>query len=113
MKPQSKTVVLSMGLGLLWATAANAQLTVFNSDVAAGFAVTGFIQAATLKPGGAANAGGTLTINNITMTVPDNSVIQMPANKLTWAQLFDVKQSAPVYDNSISAGSADNQSSCQ
>jgi hypothetical protein len=103
MKPQSKTVVLLMGLGLLCATAANAQLTAFNSNVPAGFAVTGFIQAATLNPGGAANAGGTLTINNITMTVPDNSVIQMPANKLTWAQLFDVKQSAPVYDNSIPA----------
>ena len=101
MKPQSKTVVLLMGLPLLWTSAAKAQLTVFNSNVPAGFAVTGYIQSATLKPGGAANAGGTLTINNITMTVPDNSVIQMPANKLTWAQLFDVKQSASVYDNSI------------
>jgi hypothetical protein len=80
-----------------------AQLTVLNSTVPAGFAMTGFIQQATLKPGGAANAGGTLTINNITMIVPDNSVIQMPAHPLTWAELFNVNQSAPVYDSAIPA----------
>ena len=90
-------------VGLFWATAANAQLTVLNSTVPAGFAMTGFIQAATLKPGGAANAGGTLTINNITLIVPDNSVIQMPAHALTWAQLFDVAQSASVFDNALPA----------
>jgi hypothetical protein len=96
-----KTVLWTMTTGLLWATTANAQLTVLNSKVPSGFGMTGFIQAATLKPGGAANAGGTLTINNITMIVPDNSVIQMPAHALTWAQLFDPKQSAPVFDNAI------------
>jgi hypothetical protein len=80
-----------------------AQLTVLNSNVPAGFAMTGFIQAATLTPGGAANAGGTLTINNITMIVPGNSVIQMPAHALTWAQLFDPNQSAPVFDQALPA----------
>jgi hypothetical protein len=78
-------------------------LTVLNSTVPASFGMTGFIQAATLNPGGAPNAGGTLTINNIMMIVPDNSVIQMPAHALTWAQLFDVDQSAPVFDNTLPA----------
>ena len=104
MKPQSTTALL-LPLGVLWASVGNAQLTALNSNVSAGFAMTGFIQAATLNPGGAANAGGTLTINNITMIVPDNSVIQMPANALTWAQLFDVKLSTPIFDNSIPAQS--------
>src|SRR5215468_2149569 len=103
MNPRSKTAPLMMALALLWATVANAQLTALNSNVPAGFEMTGFIQAATLKPGGAANAGGTLTINNITMIVPDNSVIQMPAHALTWAQLFDPNQSAPTFDQALPA----------
>ena len=68
--------------------------------------MTGFLQAATLKPGGAPNAGGTLTVNNITVIVPDNSVIQMPAHALTWAELFDPTQSAPVFDSGA-AGTGD------
>jgi hypothetical protein len=35
--------------------------------------------------------------------VPDNSVIQMPAHPLTWAELFDVAQSKPVFDAAIPA----------
>lgn len=98
-------VMMAMWLlgAMVCATAAGAQLTTLNSTVPASFAMTGFIQAATLNPGSAANAGGTLTINNITMIVPDNSVIQMPAHALTWAQLFAVTQSAPIFDNSIPA----------
>jgi len=89
--------------GLLWTTAAHAQLTVLNANVPSAFAMTGFIQAATLKPGGAANAGGALTVNNITMIVPDNSVVQLPANNLRWAQLFDPNESAAVFDKAIPA----------
>jgi hypothetical protein len=63
--------------------------------------MTGFLQAATLKPGGAPNAGGTLTVNNITVIVPDNSVIQMPAHPMTWAQLFDPAKSKPVFDTAL------------
>jgi hypothetical protein len=93
--------LLLLALGLLCSPGASAQLTVFNSNVPADFAVTGFVQAATLKPGGAPNAGGTLTVNNITVIVPDNSVIQMPAHPLTWAELFDPAQSAPVFDTAL------------
>ncbi|HJS85449.1 MAG TPA: hypothetical protein VJ779_08310 [Acetobacteraceae bacterium] len=101
MRPLSRLALLLMALGPFGAAVAHAQLAVLNSNVPAGFAITGFIQAATLKPGGAANAGGTLTVNNITITVPDNMVVQMPAHPLTWAQLFDTKQSTPVHDNAL------------
>src|SRR3954469_21612337 len=101
MQIRMKSPLLVVAVTLLWASGAHAQLTVLNSNVPASFAITGFIQAATLKPGGAPNAGGTLTVNNITMIVPDNSVIQMPATGLTWAEFFDVAQSAPVFDSSI------------
>src|SRR6202047_4209409 len=96
MQIRMKSPLLLVALALLWANGAAAQLTVLNTNVPASFALTGFLQAATLKPGGAPNAGGTLTVNNITVIVPDNSVIQMPAHALTWAELFDPKQSAPV-----------------
>ena len=96
-----KSSMLLVALGLLWSSGASAQLTVFNTNVPAGFAMTGFLQAATLKPGGAPNAGGTLTVNNITVIVPDNLVVQMPAHPLTWAELFDPKQSAPIFDPAL------------
>jgi hypothetical protein len=88
------TTILVLALGVLWETGANAQLTVLNSNVPAGFGQAGYIQAATLD----VNGGGTLTINGIKMIVPANSVVQFPANTLTWADLFSSLVSNPVYD---------------
>ena len=60
-----------------------------------GFDVTGFIQSAsvdpTLCPGApASNVGGTIVLNGVTITVPCNSVIQMPANTLSWPDAIDI-----------------------
>ncbi|HSB79259.1 MAG TPA: hypothetical protein VLM91_10740 [Candidatus Methylomirabilis sp.] len=54
------------------------------------FDVTGFIQAATLDPTCATNVlcGGTITVNNQLITVPANTILQMPALALTWQQVF-------------------------
>jgi hypothetical protein len=66
------------------------------------FDMLGFIQSATLDDGSMcpgvdpALAGGTVTLNGITMIVPCNTILQMPATALTWAQLFDSALSAPV-----------------
>src|SRR5690242_5793924 len=68
------------------------------SPVPPQFDVTGFIQAATLDTTGtvctpAGNdlrlAGGTLTVNDITITVPCNTILQMPATALSWGDLFN------------------------
>lgn len=95
------TMILALALGLIWATGASAALTVYNGNVPAGFEVSGIIQSATLKTPGDPNSGGTLTINGQVMIVPDNSVIQMPAAALRWAQLFDIALQTAVYDNGI------------
>ena len=66
------------------------------------FDMLGFIQSATLDDGSMCPGvdpalwGGTVTLNGITMTVPCNTILQMPATWLTWAQLFDPNVSAPV-----------------
>ncbi len=101
MQIRMMSLLLSAALASLWASGAAAQPTVLNTNVPAAFAMTGLLQAATLNPGGAPSAGGTLTVNNITIIVPDNSVIQMPAHALTWAGLFDPAQSGPVFDGAL------------
>ncbi len=73
-------------------------LPVLNGNVPPGFAEAGFIQAATLDNPTDPTSGGTLTLNGTTMIVPANSVVQFPANTLTWAALFDQMVSNPVYD---------------
>jgi len=102
MKPKFKIIMLLvLALGLIWATGANAVFSVLNSNIPAGFEQAGYIQQATLDNPADPNSGGTLTLNGIIMIVPANSIIQMPANTLTWAQLFDPLESAPVYDSLI------------
>lgn len=88
------TLVLTLAATLFWATAGNAQLSVINSNVPAGFGELGYIQGATLKSSG----GGTITINGTTMVVPAHSVVQFPANTLQWSDLFDPTVYSPVYD---------------
>jgi hypothetical protein len=63
--------------------------------VPAGFDITGFIQEATLdttnalcKPADPRLAGGTVTVNGHKVIIPCNTVLQMPAFSLTWADLF-------------------------
>lgn len=59
-----------------------------------GFDITGFIQDMTVDSSNANcpntstpnRMGGTVVVNGTTITVPCNSVIQMPANTLTWAE---------------------------
>jgi hypothetical protein len=90
-----------LAASLLSAGRASAQLPIPTPQ----FDVTGFIQAATLESAGANPSmcpqvqdallkGGTLTVNGITMVVPCNTILQMPASTITWAMLF------PTLDNS-------------
>jgi len=58
------------------------------------FDVTGFIQAATTDGSRCPEItdpllwGGTVTVNGVTMIVPCNTVLQMPASTVSWAMLF-------------------------
>ncbi len=69
-----------------WRTSVHAQLPL--QPVGSPFEMTGFIQSATLDAGSDPFRGGTITLNNHLVVVPRNTIFQMPATSLTWAELF-------------------------
>ena len=52
------------------------------------FDVTGFLQEATVDAPGDPMSGGTLKVNGQKITVPRNTIVILPANALTWQELF-------------------------
>ena len=52
------------------------------------FDITGFLQSATLDTPGDVHSGGTLTLNGHRVVVPREMVVILPANALTWQELF-------------------------
>jgi hypothetical protein len=75
------------------AAAAPAAPAAFIPPASTQFDITGFIQFATLGGAGTgagvgAHQGGFMTVNNHLVTVPSETVVIMPANAFTWAELF-------------------------
>ena len=72
-----------------------------------GFAITGFLQDATVSDGGPGSPasdcrdlspiqqGGTATVNGLKIVIPCNTTLQMPAATFTWAEILD-KSRFPV-----------------
>ncbi|HSB79019.1 MAG TPA: hypothetical protein VLM91_09535, partial [Candidatus Methylomirabilis sp.] len=83
-------IALLLATQLLWAGAAGAQTGPPFNPTGTQFDSTGFIQAATLDSTCATDplCGGTITVNNHVITVPKNTILQMPALALTWQQVF-------------------------
>jgi len=52
------------------------------------FDITGFIQSATLDTASDTHSGGTLVVNGHTVVIPRETVVILPANALTWQELF-------------------------
>ena len=52
------------------------------------FDITGFLQSATLDTPGDVHSGGTLMLNGHRVIVPRETVVILPANALTWQELF-------------------------
>jgi hypothetical protein len=84
------SVLITLLLILLLPVFATAQLPVPPSSQ---FDITGFIQSATLGgpgsgSGAGAHAGGFITVNGHLITVPSETIVILPANALTWQELF-------------------------
>jgi hypothetical protein len=89
MRSRRRSLILTLIIGLLgWATVAP-QAQVNALQTVSPFDIVGFIEAATVTP--AANGfsgGGTITVNGTVVTVPTNTLLQMPAFALTWQEVF-------------------------
>lgn len=86
----TRNVLITLLLILLLPVFAAGQLPVPASSQ---FDVTGFIQSATLGgpgsgSGAGAHAGGFITVNGQVITVPSETIVILPANALTWQELF-------------------------
>ena len=68
--------------------------------IPAGFEMTGFIQYASVdqlcipnsnppKPDGCKTAGGWIQVDGMTIKVPANTVVEFPANTITWEEVFE------------------------
>jgi len=69
------------------------------------FDVIGFIQSATIDNPNDLFSGGTITVNNIRMTVPRNTLLQFPATAMTWQEAFAL---APAPYTKLQTGMAMN-----
>ncbi len=105
MKSREMLATFYLCLTLLWATGAWAQAQTAPTPQ---FDMLGFIQEATLDTAGlicphdSVNDptgrlwGGTISLNGIKMIVPCNTILQLPAATMTWGDLFNPANSAPV-----------------
>src|SRR5580765_8797957 len=68
------------------------------------FDITGFIQSASLSgPGSGAHQGGSITVNGHVVTIPAETIVILPANALTWQELF---AQAPAPYTGVATGMA-------
>ncbi|MGO4330882.1 hypothetical protein AB4Z48_23405 [Cupriavidus sp. 2TAF22] len=87
---------------LCWQQQALAQLP--PPGTASQFDIVGFLQEATLNgPNPTAVTGGKLKVNGHVVVVPDHTIVMLPANALTWKELFD---QAPAPYTGVSSGMA-------
>ena len=72
---------------LCWVGGVSAQLPMSASTQ---FDITGFLEEATLDPTCSADphCGGTMRVNGHTIIVPKETIVILPANALTWQELF-------------------------
>jgi hypothetical protein len=96
MKSYARNTTFRFATVLLFSLLAMASVAVAQLPVPASsqFDITGFIQEATVTSTGDAHSGGTIKVNGHVVTVPRETIVILPANALTWEELF-AKAPAP------------------
>lgn len=84
---------------MAWTGVATAQLPA--PDAASQFNIDGFLQEATLDNPADPLSGGTMKVNGHTIIVPANTIVILPANAMTWQELFAC--APPPYGNGYSS----------
>jgi hypothetical protein len=79
-----------------------------------GFDITGFIQDATVDtgtlPSGCLSPGGSVRINGLTIKVPCNTILQFPANTLSWSEMFTTAPAARLQLGTMTPADVPSQS---
>jgi hypothetical protein len=96
----SRVVALLVLVTFALTSASLAQLPI---PLSTQFDITGFLQEATLATPGDAHSGGTLKVNGHLVTVPRETIVILPANALTWQELF---AQAPAPYTNVATGMA-------
>ena len=90
MRSRRRGLILTLIIGLLGWAGVKPQAQVTTLQTVSPFDDVGLIQAATVTPApDKFSGGGTITVNGIVMTVPRNTILQMPAFALTWQEVFE------------------------
>lgn len=97
---QTRNILFTFLMMILLTGFAAAQLPVPASSQ---FDITGFLQAATVTNPGDAHSGGTLKVNGHRVIVPRETIVILPANALTWQELF---ANAPAPYTGVATGMA-------
>ncbi|MGO4579000.1 hypothetical protein AB4Z48_23415 [Cupriavidus sp. 2TAF22] len=92
-----------LALAVLAALAMPARAQAPAPGVDAQFDVLGYIQEATLDGCGDALCGGKMRVNGHTIVIPANTIVILPANALTWKELFT---QAPAPYTNVATGMA-------
>lgn len=110
MKSYARNTTFRSATVLLFSLLAMASVAVAQLPVPASsqFDITGFIQSATLGgpgtgAGTGAHQGGVITVNGHVVTVPSETIVILPANALTWQELF---AQAPAPYTGVATGMA-------
>jgi hypothetical protein len=80
--------------------------------IPAGFEMTGFIQYASVDqlcvpnsnppaPDGCKTAGGWIQVDGMTIRVPANTVVQFPANTITWEEVFEFNPTGVIGESGM------------
>ena len=89
MRSRRSGLILTLVIGLLGWASVKPQAQVTTLQTVSPFDVVGFIEAATTTPAADGfSGGGTITVNGTVITVPTNTLLQMPAFALTWQEVF-------------------------
>ena len=105
-RPRSRVERWGIGWALVVAALAAVTATIGAQPalpVASPFDMTGFIQSASVDNPNDLFSGGTITVNNIRMIVPRNTLLQFPATGMTWQEVFAL---APAPYTKLQSGMA-------
>ena len=100
LQPTPRASLLGIAAAVLVAAVVAASLAQAQAVPNTSFDIIGFASKTTVSGTGAL-AGGTVTINGVTITIPANTVVQLPARDMGWGELFSSNPTGSTYETGL------------